>query len=100
MKFYVHYQERIVNDMIQMSYQNKFIVTNVLMTFDEFTKMYDEFQQEDLLNRIGEWDDNGYADMHGKEHPLENRVAYIVCEGNAEDYSKQCGCKLPVETVT
>lgn len=92
MHFVVHYQERTSLKYVNGEVVHADTITNVLMTFEDFKDMYDQFQIEDLLNRVGEWGDNGVTD---KDEPLQNRVVYIVCTGNVEDYSRDHGVQLP-----
>jgi hypothetical protein len=85
MPFFFHYQERIhVKDVGEKR------LTNVILSFEALEQMYDGFQIEDLLNRVGKWDDNGvWYDEHKKEYNLENRIQRIVCAENLEDYTKR-----------
>ncbi len=97
MSFYVHYQERAVNTDSVFEGTDK-LVSDYMMSFEEFLEMYDDVISEHLLNSIGEWSDNGvvYLDSKGivcdyscataQEFPLEFRVRHIVCEGNLREY--------------
>jgi hypothetical protein len=92
MRFAVHYQERTNLKYVNGEVVQADVITNVLVTFEDFCDMYDQFQIEDLLNRMGEWDDNGVTE---NDEELQNRVVYVVCTGNVEDYSKDHGVHTP-----
>lgn len=95
MQFLIHYQERAVVYSPIFKRDDTEIVTDVVMTQSELEQMYDQFQIEDLMNRVGRWDDNGYMVLNDEEVRLENRIAYIVCEGNLVDYMQRHGLSEP-----
>jgi hypothetical protein len=79
----VHYQERIL-----APNGHYYFVTNCLMSMEDASKLFDEYQWESLFNNPGQWDDNGVADMRevglSQETPLQNRFVHFIAKGNVD----------------